>query len=531
MKIQRVLKATIVILTLLTTSCELQETVNGELTKEALTSDPDLTLNIVSAPIARLRSVWTIWGAYKLEEASTDEWMWPTRGTDGYDGGQHRDLFYHTVSPQHINIRNAWNELTQALSTANTSLLIMGEEKAGENPTFTEYRPVTVFLKAYYQYFLYDLYRTFPVKKDPSDIYETTTFPRGEEAFNIIVNEVEASLSNMIERDDPNYQYGVPSRDAALMLLAKMFMNAEVYIGKPMYDKALEKLNEIIATGHYSLSDNYFGLFGVDNNLNFRKAGDEGIFIAQYDDNPQYGTQQTLPWVYLVFHYNQTFGNAPKWNGPCAPESYLRQTWFVDADTATDVRWKNTSTQSKIGFNLGFNYGQQYDFKTGDPLRERNNGPLLNFTFESPFEAAERNGTRALKYAPRIEKPNFEYNANDYLIWRYADALLMKAECLARIPNPDLAQAMQIINELRDKRKAKIVSATAKEEVLNQIYVERGRELYWEGHRRQDMIRFGTFLLPKSNVDYTAEDYCNIYPIPQTAIDGAKGALQQNPGY
>ncbi|MBP1669811.1 MAG: RagB/SusD family nutrient uptake outer membrane protein, partial [Bacteroidetes bacterium] len=63
------------------------------------------------------------------------------------------------------------------------------------------------------------------------------------------------------------------------------------------------------------------------------------------------------------------------------------------------------------------------------------------------------------------------------------------------------------------------------------ILGERGRELYWEGHRRQDMIRFGTFLQPKTNKDFVSAETAKLMPIPQTAIESSDGLLKQNVGY
>jgi len=101
----------------------------------------------------------------------------------------------------------------------------------------------------------------------------------------------------------------------------------------------------------------------------------------------------------------------------------------------------------------------------------------------------------------------------------------MKAECLARTGN--MPDALTIVNQIRTKRKAPPLASMELMDILR----ERGRELYWEGHRRQDMIRFGTFLLPKQDKDYTSPETAKLIPIPQTALEASEGLLQQNPGY
>jgi len=107
----------------------------------------------------------------------------------------------------------------------------------------------------------------------------------------------------------------------------------------------------------------------------------------------------------------------------------------------------------------------------------------------------------------------------------------MKAECLVRANN-DVSGALAIISDIRTKRNAPAITASSPAAMLDKIYIERGLELYWEGHRRQDMIRFGTFLQPKSEKPDVSPSTAVLLPIPQSAIDGTPGGiLHQNPGY
>jgi starch-binding outer membrane protein, SusD/RagB family len=213
-----------------------------------------------------------------------------------------------------------------------------------------------------------------------------------------------------------------------------------------------------------------------------------------------------------------------------APEMFLQGSFVEGSDTASDVRWRDKSTLSTLAINLGFIYGQQYDI-SGDSLFNRDDKTPLSFTFECPLEgAAENQGVRVVKYAPRVTPINVQRTANDFIIWRYAESLLMKAECLARTGS-DYTVALNLVNTLRVKRNAPEISASSSSDLLTKILTERGAELYWEGHRRQDQIRFGTFLLSKTNKDYTSPETAILLPIPQNAIDVMAGALIQNPGY
>jgi hypothetical protein len=114
--------------------------------------------------------------------------------------------------------------------------------------------------------------------------------------------------------------------------------------------------------------------------------------------------------------------------------------------------------------------------------------------------------------------------SNDFPIYRYADILLMKAECNVRLGNP--AAAKPFIDPVRQRAGLDILATNP---TLDDIYNERGFELSWEGHRRQDMIRFDKFLLANDFRGVSA-DYKKLFPIPTAALDANKG-LKQNTGY
>mgnify|MGYP001172748707 FL=1 len=517
-----------ILLSPLFVSCSIDEDIKDEITSQVIQSDPSLLPNIMAPPLGQLRNFWyreCVWG---LQEATSDECFFPTRGSDWFDGGVWRDDYYHTWTPTHRDVVATWNKLNNAISSANTALLNIGAEKPGESLIFTQYRAQATFLRTFYEYLLFDLYRTFP-SRSPFDLdfLKAPKIYRGEKGYDTLLMVAKSIIPKMIPREDA--KYGEPNRDAAIMLVAKLYLNQEVYTGKPGYDSCLVYLDKIIQSGHYNLANDYWRIFAVDNDANYRKPDDEAIFVAVYNDDQDYGVDDQVQWVKTTFHYNQLveFSN---WNGCAAPYDYLINTWINGTDTATDVRWRDDRIKKDLGVNLGFNYGQQYS-PSGEPLKDRNGNPLI-FTFECPFQnATEYNGVRVLKYPPRIKPVNPARCPNDFIIWRYADVLLMKAECLVRAKN-DIAGALNIVNQIRTKRNSPTITATSKEEMLNKIYIERGLELYWEGHRRQDMIRFGTFLLPKSEKPDPSDARAIILPIPQTAIDGTPGGvLTQNPGY
>lgn len=529
----------VIVVTILTpSSCTLDEEILDEYTAEVLQSDPELLPNLLAPPLAQMRQMWWRQSFWGFQEATSDELCFPTRGTDWYDNAVWQRHYLHTWIPTHRDVVDTWNRLSSGISYANTAILNLGEESADDQGSVLTGRAQAKFLRAFYEYAFYDLYRVYPVR-DPFnlDFSVQPTYYKGEAGFYRLVTILKAQLPYMKKRDyqqgtDPSYLesvYGEPTQDAARMLLAKLYLNKEVYVGVSGYDSCLIYINQIIESGSYGLANDYFNMFAVDNDGNYKAADDEGIFVTLYDDSDNFGHDDNVQWVKTTFHYNQTLGGAfptgTNWNGCMAPEEYLQEVWINGTDTATDVRWKDDRLYSQMAVMLGFNYGQQYDAESGDSLEVRGGGPL-NFTFECPLEGAlENEGVRVLKYPPREDPINTARFTNDYLVWRYADALLMKAECVARAGN--MSEAEDIVNEIRVKRNAPEISGLTLEDILD----ERGRELYWEGHRRQDMIRFGTFTSPKTNKPSESPATAILLPIPQNAIDGSEGLLTQNPGY
>ncbi|MBN1951303.1 MAG: RagB/SusD family nutrient uptake outer membrane protein [Bacteroidales bacterium] len=530
----------ILILGLFVPSCSLEEEILDELTEEVVTSDPALLPNLLAPPLGQLRGLWLRENVWGLQETTSDECMFPTRGTDWRDNGVWEQNYFHTWRPNQRDVNATWDALNTGISSANTALFNLGEESADDGEFLWVYRAQAKFLRAFYEYMLLDLYGTYPVR-DPFnlDFSIAPDIMNRTEGFYRLVSLMKQILPDMklreADAETPDYKigkYGEPTRDAGLMMLAKLYLNKEVYTGISGWDSCMIYLDELIESGNYGLAQDYYAMFDVDNNTRYKQADDEAIFVAVLDDGDNYGLDNRVVWVQPHFHYNQTFGGtrtaADTWNGGCVTEDYLNDVWVNGTDTSWggDVRWRDDRHYDAMGVYVGFNYGQQYDAISGDSLFDRSGNPLY-FTFECPFEdATEYNGVRALKYPPREDPVNVQRTPNDFIIWRYADALLMKAECLVRKGNA--ADALTIVNDIRSIRNAPELGSLELMDILD----ERGRELYWEGHRRQDQIRFGTFLDPKSNKPEASPETAKLLPIPQDAIDGMPGGvLVQNPGY
>ncbi|MCB0644581.1 MAG: RagB/SusD family nutrient uptake outer membrane protein, partial [Phaeodactylibacter sp.] len=294
------------------------------------------------------------------------------------------------------------------------------------------------------------------------------------------------------------------SKAAAYALLARLYLNKAVYtagspegpysFAKEDMDKVVEYCELVEAEG-FSLEDEYFKIFST--------ASSNEIILVAATGTPQNRYRMTL-------HYDQ---NPDGWNG------FATLADFYDKFDENDPRRGSEATPDGTeysGLGRGFLFGQQYNDAGDEIINSRNQLPL-SFTKEVPLlGAGTEEGIRVIKYHP--------VDAGMYIFLRYGDVHLMKAEAVLR-GGTDNQSALEIVNELRTARGATGLGTLDEASMLD----ERGRELYWEGLRRVDQIRFGTFTSPWSDMENT-EAFRVLFPIPQRALD-TNPNLQQNSGY
>ncbi len=293
------------------------------------------------------------------------------------------------------------------------------------------------------------------------------------------------------------------------MLQAKLYLNAEVYIGTPKYTEAVTATKKVIDAG-YTLSAQYLHNFVADNN-----TSPEMIFPITFDSQR---TQSYGGMVYLIhapiggsMPAYDLFGTGGGWGGIRTTSALVDK--FDDISGETDSR------------ALFWTDGQTLEIED-----------IAQFT-EGYAMTKFRNKTLAGEIVPNYHA---DFVNTDYPMFRLADAYLMFAEAVLRGgTGGTLAEALGYVNEIRERAYGDASgNITQGELTLDFILDERARELYWEGHRRTDLIRYDRFtgssyLWPwKGNVaDGTGTpDHLNIFPIP-TADLGANPALEQNDGY
>lgn len=549
-------------ITLMNSCTKLNEKVLDESSVTGLT-DKQIAEGIIAPVYARLPTIFQHTTYFALQEISTDEAILPYRGgTDWGDNGIYISLHKHETTSTDPNVRDTWNFIVQGLSRAITAINAL---PTNTDPNAKVFLAEARGMRAYYSLLTLDLFGLVFVKDDPD---ETSKILRGEDAIGYIKSELLAVEPLLDNTTGP----GRLTKAAVWGLLARLYLNAAVY--RDLYaasftfksedmDKVIEYCDKIITSGQYNLSPDYFSLFNDNNHTNKELifAVDQRADLNGHNRMAYFsisGDQFPLP----------AYTGANGTDGPGITPDFYR-TWVnanLPLDPAVaDPRFyrQNLSIYSNPGdscvtdvnfnINRGILRGQQFGLirKNGVFLKcpdgkmlvgklfyDTRNKPTMpvDFTENIDFTVPGSNyntGYRVEKYEfSRGSVSGRNFGEHDIVILRLADIYLMRAE--ARLRKGDAGAApLADVNIVRAARTLTTPAKPLPSITLDLLFRERGFELYWEMVRRSDMIRFGKYegtWTEKSNTDKQKR----IFPIPQTAIDGASnlpGYLTQNVGY
>jgi len=450
-----------------------------------------------------------------LQELSTDEAIAPTRGGDWDDNGIHRAIHLHTWNADNGYMNGTYNGLgTVVFQSSNVLRNNPSAQQAAE----------ARFIRALALFDMVDLWGIAVYRENLDDFRMDPVVLSAEEGLEFIISEINGII-NDLPSSGPAY---VANKNAARVLLMKVYLNKGAFLNRESPTFAAADMNKVIeladqVTGYtISAPGKYFDNFAPDNDVKsteniftlYNKEGDRGGGMS--------GTYNTIA------HYNMNPGG---WNGWATLGS------FYDKFSAGDERRGINYSYPAFGrpnpanaTNVGFLIGQQYNQTTGAALMARNpSSESLVFTHDITIRTSgntlETAGIRVLKYAYDYLSQSGQKN-NDWVVYRYADVLLMKAEAILRGGTGTPADALDIVNNIRSNRGAADLASLNLDELLN----ERGRELYWEGWRRQDLIRFGKFLGTWETKPNAGDSKELLYAIPSQQISVNPG-LEQNPGY
>lgn len=444
---------------------------------------------------------------WAAQEHTSDEVVGPTRGPDWDDNGVWRVMHDHTWTADHTFLGDTFRELLQIVYKTTNVLSF--------NPSAAQAAEAR-FIRAFVMASVLDGWGQVPFRPLGSSLVEDPIVYVGTDAVNFIVSEVEDIMGDL-----PVSGPGMGSQDAAKVLLMKLYLNKGAYANRtaPTFDaadmtKVIGYADDIMNSGRYSLTnglEGYFGNFAPNND----QISTENIYTAINQGGVSSGAVRSR-W-FCGLHYNQ---NPSGWNGFATISDFYNK--FDAADPRIGGVAYNGQTEVS-GIKIGFLVGQQYD-QNGVELDDRK-GNKLAFTPEVKLREDGNNleitGIRVMKYP--IDYNSGDNVDNDYVYYRLADVMLMKAEAAMR--NGDNATALSIVNTIRTARGTAALASIDADKLLD----ERAFELYWEGHRRQDLIRFGKFLGAWNQKAVSGSERL-LFPIPNAAL-AANPNLTQNPGY
>ncbi|GAB2518624.1 RagB/SusD family nutrient uptake outer membrane protein [Spirosoma aerophilum] len=525
-------------------------------------SDKQAADGIIAPVYARLPDIFLHTNYFTLQEISSDEAILPYRGgTDWGDNGIYIAMHQHTHTSTDPNIRSTWGFILQGLSRSITAINALPTNKDASAKTYlAEARG----MRAYYNMLAFDLFGVVFVK---DDLGATSVVLRSSEALDYLMKEFLAVEPNLETTVGP----GRLTKGAVWGLLARLYLNAGVYrdryaatftFAPADMDKVIEYCDKIINSGQYALSNDFFSIFGSANH-------DNKELIFAVDQRADLNGHNRM--AYFSISGDQfpipAYPNANGTDGPAITPDYYR-TWvnaYAPKDPSVDPRfYKQNLTiyanpadscvaEADFNINRGILRGQQYGlirrngvflkcpdgkFKVGKLFHDTRNKPTLavDFTEQVDYTVAGSNyntGYRVEKYEfSKKSVSGRNFGEADIIILRLADVYLMRAEAKLR-KSGDAASALADVNIVRAARNITTPPPPLTAMTLDLLFRERGFELYWEMVRRTDMIRFGKYegtWIEKTNTDKQKR----IFPIPQTAIDGASnlpGYLVQNPSY
>jgi starch-binding outer membrane protein, SusD/RagB family len=456
--------------------------------------------------------------SYAMQEHSTDEILGPTRGTDWDDFGTWRKLHLHTWDGAHNQVFDTWNGLNGALY--QTTLLAESTTASALD------QAVGKFLRAYFSYMIVDLYGQLQHRPATAAIADLPEVYTRSEAIDYVISELESVVPIL-----PAYTHAlrnVATKEAAQFLLAKCYLNKAVFKQDPNspqgpytfdaadMNKVIALCNAIATNPALSVAANYWDNFTWTNGT----TSTENIFVRNVGIETRWAT-------FMGAHYNM----APSgWNGFTTLADFYNS--FEAGDTRKGVTLPGYT--DKTGYKTGFLVGQiqgPKDGKIGNPivdLKDRSGNPLIFTPDVSLFFSTESKGIRTNKYPldPATINDGGNASKNEYVFFRFSDVRLMKAEAILRSGTDAAETPLAIVNEIRVKRNAAPFASID----LPKLLAERGRELYLETWRRNDMIRFGVFNAPVGERPNASDGTRCVYPIPNISLSSNPN-LHQNVGY
>ena len=447
---------------------------------------------------------------WSMQELPTDE------AIIGWNDGTIKDLHAQTWTSGNEFIRTMYSRILYQVALTNEFLRQTSDSKLDDRGTeaslrtdIQKYRAEARFMRALTYWHAMDLFGNVPfVTEDdpigaflPEQIQRADLFSYIEKELLAIENEIVGARQN---------DYGRADQAAVWMVLSKIYLNAEVYTGTPRYADVITYTSKIIEAGYTIAPNPYYQLFLADNDTNGTQS--EVIFPITFDG------LHTQSFGGMTFLIHAAVG------GSMVPAEYgINGGWAGLRTTSALVEQFPGEANSADGRALFYTNGQTKEINNTSTFTE-------GYAVEK-YRNVDVNGVAG-------SDPTGDIPDTDFPMFRLGDTYLMYAEAFVRGGGGSAANAVSYINQLRTRAYGDATGHINQGDLtLDFILAERSRELFWEAHRRTDLIRFGKFsdqgIWPwKGNVPQgaTTSAFRNLMPLPATDL-GINTNLQQNQGY
>ncbi len=496
---------------------------------------------------------------HTLQEFSSDAWILPGRQGDWVDGGKWQSLFLHNYGPGNATIKSTWNALYTIIGNCNTSIDNLETFiQAGGESYLQDYQYEARAVRAILYYHLVDLFGRVPLVTSSKTVMADVNQSSRSEVYQFIVDELTDCIPHLPSGKCQNMgkYYGRVTKAVGYMAMAKVAINSPIlskddwndgslvggiakvapYVNqagknikialdgttRDAWETVLYCQKQIEKEG-YSLQPNF--------SQNFSKTNDSSVenIWTQPSDGTTYKVSDYNPTRTLHAAHASAYG-LQGWNGACATVEQMKV--FKYGTDEQDPRMDMTFFYGPV-----FVDGKPIDAGLGDGAQLCYNpmDVVVDFKEDVPNQILKFAGARMSKYEVDNTTSSYLNHNNDKVFWRYADALLLAAEAKVRMGQSGDAE----VNEIRDRVQAGQKSNVTLQDILD----ERMLEFSYEGMRRQDQIRFGTYTEPTTdryagvhhNVatgDYVVDNtgFTTVFPIPTSVLE-FNTKLTQNPGY
>lgn len=471
------------------------------------------------------------------QSLSTDEAILPARGGNWFDNRNYIAMHYHDWNADNGIIGSLWDWSSKVIGTSNQAISILNQampEGASKSTMIAEIKT----MRAISYFMMMDSFGGVPLDTVYGDF---TSRPKADRkvVFEFIEKELKKALPNLNPASGIS-TYGRPNRQTANAMLAKLYLNAQVYTGTSRYNECIAACDEVIKSGLYNIEPRatYLQMFYPNNGPQMK----EFIFAVPYDassvavgyNGQMYHSRYDVPRSERAKFGLQFTPSAPRSTLPefyanfNDPNDIRNKQWLTGLQFMNDGVTPVKVTTTKKGYDQFYTgsdgsapYTYQVELTPDIVLRQS----VTLFDLGND-EIAWNMGYRNIKFYPDASSTSRNQN-NDVPFLRYSDILLMKAEAILRGGNETLGQtAVALVNMVRSNR----TTSTALSSVtLEDLYKERSREFAQEAWHRNDMIRFGKYE-GSWGFKTNAETYRRVFPIPTNA-KVLNPALTQNDGY